>query len=158
MSFARKNKRLFKNAHSKAPLKRTRRRVLVRYASKRSKEQRCWAKFFNSLDDTIECHSFSQTWLPTVHDVLHADWHDAAHSPQPPAVTVFWAEAAMTVLICFDIHHASCCFFNLGIIAFFSGFTKVQISLNTFSPSKKTRFAANRECLDGCSPEKSLSC
>jgi hypothetical protein len=26
---------------------------------------------------------FSQDWLPTVHEVLHADWHEVWHSPQP---------------------------------------------------------------------------
>ena len=27
---------------------------------------------------------FSQDWFPTVQDVLHADWQDVWHSPQPP--------------------------------------------------------------------------
>jgi len=26
----------------------------------------------------------SQAWLPTVHEVLQADWHEVWHSPQPP--------------------------------------------------------------------------
>jgi len=32
---------------------------------------------------------FSQAWFATVHDVLHADWQDVWHSPQPPVLTVF---------------------------------------------------------------------
>ena len=44
---------------------------------------------------------FSQTWLPTVQEVLQADWQDAWHSPQPP----FFRDACMvgllTVLMCF---------------------------------------------------------
>jgi len=28
--------------------------------------------------------AFSQLWFPTVQDVLHADWQDVWHSPQPP--------------------------------------------------------------------------
>ena len=27
---------------------------------------------------------FSQDWFPTVQEVLHADWQDVWHSPQPP--------------------------------------------------------------------------
>jgi len=30
----------------------------------------------------------SQTWLPTVQEVLQADWQDAWHSPQPPEFLV----------------------------------------------------------------------
>jgi hypothetical protein len=31
---------------------------------------------------------FAQTWLPTVQEVLQADWQEAWHSPQPPSFTV----------------------------------------------------------------------
>lgn len=44
----------------------------------------------------------SQDWFPTVHDVLHADWHDAWHSPQPPFLT-FKVAFLFNVLICFII-------------------------------------------------------
>jgi len=27
---------------------------------------------------------FAHFWFPTVHDVLHADWHDAWQFPHPP--------------------------------------------------------------------------
>ena len=41
----------------------------------------------------------SQTWLPTVQEVLQADWQDAWHSPQPPEFLVSCKEIrlAMTV-------------------------------------------------------------
>lgn len=31
---------------------------------------------------------FSQLWLPTVQEVLHADWQEVWHSPQPPFAAV----------------------------------------------------------------------
>ena len=49
----------------------------------------------------------SQTWLPTVQEVLHADWQEAGHSPQPPALKVLLSIALFTVVICFFIVHSS---------------------------------------------------
>ena len=43
----------------------------------------------------------SQVWLPTVQDVLHADWQDVWHSPHPPFFTVFCNVLFVRVLICF---------------------------------------------------------
>lgn len=43
----------------------------------------------------------SQVWLPTVQDVLHADWHDVWHSPHPPFFTVFCNLNEESVLMCF---------------------------------------------------------
>ena len=43
----------------------------------------------------------SQLWFPTVQDVLHADWQDVWHSPQPPFFTVFCKFFVFNVLICF---------------------------------------------------------
>jgi len=45
----------------------------------------------------------SQTWLPTVQEVLHADWQEAGHSPQPPVRRVFFSIALFTVKVCFLI-------------------------------------------------------
>ena len=45
----------------------------------------------------------SQTWLPTVQEVLQADWQEAGHSPQPPVRRVFFSIALLTVWICFLI-------------------------------------------------------
>ena len=41
----------------------------------------------------------SQTWLPTVQEVLQADWQEAGHSPQPPVRRVFFSIALLTVVI-----------------------------------------------------------
>ena len=30
--------------------------------------------------------SLAHFWLPTVHDVLQADWHEAWHLPHPPFI------------------------------------------------------------------------
>ena len=49
----------------------------------------------------------SQTWLPTVQEVLHADWQDAGHSPQPPVLKVLLSIALFTVVMCFFIVHSS---------------------------------------------------
>ena len=49
----------------------------------------------------------SQTWLPTVQEVLHADWQEAGHSPQPPLRRVFFSISLLTVLILFAIVHPS---------------------------------------------------
>ena len=44
---------------------------------------------------------FSQTWLPTVQEVLQADWQDAWHSPQPPVLSDFCIVGLLTVWMCF---------------------------------------------------------
>ena len=43
----------------------------------------------------------SQTWLPTVQEVLHADWQDVWHSPQPPFLIVFCNLLVFNVFTCF---------------------------------------------------------
>ena len=48
-----------------------------------------------------EYYLFSQLWLPTVQDVLHADWHEVWHSPQPPLTTVLFKVLLVKVLILF---------------------------------------------------------
>ena len=35
--------------------------------------------------------------------VLHADWHEVWHSPQPPLLTVFLSIVVLSVLICFIV-------------------------------------------------------
>ena len=45
----------------------------------------------------------SQTWLPTVQEVLQADWQEAGHSPQPPVRRVLFNIVLLTVLICLRI-------------------------------------------------------
>lgn len=45
----------------------------------------------------------SQTWLPTVQEVLQADWQEAGHSPQPPVRRVLFSIALLTVLMCLRI-------------------------------------------------------
>ena len=49
----------------------------------------------------------SQPWLPTVQAVLHADWQEAGHSPQPPVLKVLLSIALFTVVICFFIVQSS---------------------------------------------------
>lgn len=44
--------------------------------------------------------SFSQLWFPTVHEVLHADWQDVWHSPQPPFFMDSLRSLVVKVLIC----------------------------------------------------------
>lgn len=46
----------------------------------------------------------SQLWLPTVQEVLHADWQDVWHSPHPPFFTVFCKLFVFKVLMCFMAH------------------------------------------------------
>ena len=45
---------------------------------------------------------FSQLWLPTVQDVLQADWQDVWHSPQPPFFIVSFKLRVLNDLICFN--------------------------------------------------------
>ena len=49
----------------------------------------------------VNYFAFSQLWFPTVQDVLHADWQDVWHSPQPPFFSVFCKDFVFNVLICF---------------------------------------------------------
>jgi len=44
---------------------------------------------------------FSQTWLPTVQDVLQADWQDAWHSPHPVWFASVRSAAPLIVSMCF---------------------------------------------------------
>lgn len=46
---------------------------------------------------------FSQLWLPTVQDVLHADWQDVWHSPQPPFLALLQRFLVLRVVILFII-------------------------------------------------------
>ena len=46
---------------------------------------RCLFKHFKAACNYL----FSQLWFPTVQEVLHADWQEVWHSPQPPFFTVF---------------------------------------------------------------------
>jgi hypothetical protein len=44
------------------------------------------------------CHFIvSHTWLPTVQEVLQADWQEAWHSPQPPFFSEACREGLLTV-------------------------------------------------------------
>jgi len=45
--------------------------------------------------------SFTHTWLPTVQEVLQADWHEAWHSPQPRSLMVDGRVTALMVFMCF---------------------------------------------------------
>jgi hypothetical protein len=44
---------------------------------------------------------FSQRWLAIVHDVLHADWQDAWHSPQALFPACLRSTALTATLMCF---------------------------------------------------------
>ena len=46
---------------------------------------------------------FSQVWFPTVQDVLHADWQDVWHSPQPPFFMLFFKVLELKVFTCFMV-------------------------------------------------------
>src|SRR5690554_411565 len=50
----------------------------------------------------------SQAWLPTVHEVLQADWHEVWHSPQPPSTRVLCRAVLLSVLMCFFILPPPC--------------------------------------------------
>ena len=52
----------------------------------------------------LKSYLCSQLWFPTVQDVLHADWQDVWHSPQPPFFTVFCKLFVFKVLMCFMAH------------------------------------------------------
>jgi len=41
------------------------------------------------------------TWLPTVQEVLQADWHEAWHSPQPRSLRVDGRVTVLMVIMCF---------------------------------------------------------
>lgn len=45
--------------------------------------------------------AFSQLWLPTVQEVLQADWQEVWHSPQPPFFIDSFKSLVDNVLICF---------------------------------------------------------
>lgn len=42
----------------------------------------------------------AHTWLPTVQEVLHADWQDTLHWPQPPVLELSCSLGAAIVKIC----------------------------------------------------------
>ena len=56
-----------------------------------------------SLTSHFVCNYFwvSQVWLPTVHEVLHADWQEVWHSPHPPFAIVFFNVLVVNVLMRF---------------------------------------------------------
>ena len=58
---------------------------------------------------TVCYFACSQVWLPTVQDVLHADWQEVWHSPQPPFFTVFCSFVVFKVLMCFIMNSPFTC-------------------------------------------------
>ena len=49
----------------------------------------------------LKSYLCSQLWFPTVQDVLHADWQDVWHSPQPPFLIVLCNLLVFNVFTCF---------------------------------------------------------
>ena len=62
--------------------------------------------------------SLAHFWLPTVHDVLHADWHEAWHLPHPPFLAVALKSALLIVLICFITNPPFIIYTNIKIISY----------------------------------------
>jgi len=44
---------------------------------------------------------FSQVRFATVHEVLHADWQEAWHSPQPPLQALSFTDDFVRLFTCF---------------------------------------------------------
>ena len=92
--------------------------------------------------------SFAHFWLPTVQDVLHADWHDAWHFPQPPFFAVALKFALLIVLICFilvsSIRFMYLRISNNAVIIFNNNHTRILyhiiIFFSTFSPKTTNIF------------------
>ena len=74
-------------------------------------------------------YAFSQTWLPTVQEVLQADWQDAGHSPQPPVLSDFTIVFLVTVVILFAIIDSS---LSSCLLSILSVFQKERKSFNRF--------------------------
>ena len=87
----------------------------------------------------------SQTWLPTVQEVLQADWQEAGHSPQPPVRRVFFSIALLTVWICFLICITSKSkYYYPYILPCFATFCK-RFLLNTIAMIKITYSRSRQE-------------
>jgi hypothetical protein len=54
-----------------------------------------------TADGRFCTRGFSHFWLATVQDVLHADWQDVRHSPQPPCGALCAKVLRLMVLMCF---------------------------------------------------------
>lgn len=67
--------------------------------------------------------SLAHFWLPTVHDVLHADWHEAWHLPHPPFLAVALKSALLIVLICFITNPPFIIYTNIKIISYLKKIT-----------------------------------
>ena len=60
-----------------------------------------WIYLHTATNPASQCsYFFSQLWLPTVQEVLHADWQEVWHSPQPPFFTVVCKFFVFNVRIC----------------------------------------------------------
>ena len=66
-----------------------------------SEVPRCLHILYEQLKSHYYLPTFSQLWLPTVQDVLHADWQDVWHSPHPPFFMDSFKSLVVNVLICF---------------------------------------------------------
>jgi hypothetical protein len=53
--------------------------------------------------------------LPTVQLVLHADWQEVWHSPQPPLVMLFFSVLEVSVLTCFIVISSYRCFIRTAV-------------------------------------------
>lgn len=71
--------------------------------------------------------SLAHFWLPTVHDVLHADWHEAWHLPHPPFLAVALKSALLIVLICFITNPPFIIYTNIKIISYLKKITTFSL-------------------------------
>ena len=58
-------------------------------------------------------YTLSHFWFATVHEVLHADWHDVWHSPQPPLLADCFSVALFKVFMLFMVYVPFYLFFFL---------------------------------------------
>ena len=89
------------------------------------------SKFWVLSSDYLTSLSFKQTWLPTVQDVLHADWQEVWHSPHPDFSALVFIPALFRVLMCFSIDIT---FFHKTNYTGYPSETQFQITDLTDSP------------------------
>ena len=84
-----------------------------------SKLSACFNSCFPSVLNYYYLFGFSQLWLPTVQDVLHADWQEVWHSPQPP----FFMDSFRVLL--FKVFTCFICFASYAVLTIRQNYTIV---------------------------------
>ena len=83
--------------------------------------------YCNDMSARYYLLAFSQLWLPTVQEVLHADWQEVWHSPHPPFFMDSFKVLLFKVFTCFMI--LASCYIEIFLKNYITSLSSVQVKV-----------------------------